>query len=329
MFLSFTRFIIVLLHLPFPTSMILNIATIMQWLDLATNIKNATTISFTLEAQFVFQKSVSSSTLCTSKSTTQQITPGDGISKPAIIITAEKSPYLRDPHCELKDATMSHMIKLLEEIFALGLADRVHKKAFTRGWAKPVVPAACHTQNSAGILSSLEAVLLFPFHLHPQSLFHAALLLVLWKTSSSAPTPKHGCSHISKTSNQLVSLALTQQPNNGEMWRMQIQPTPTSVSISTVSSISESACSQLSSDDSNSIDDSEEDCSTACCSYSAVPHEHNEDLTRFSLSASIGAGDGRPPPPPYEFATDRPVVFVQNGIVVRLGQGQANNARQR
>ncbi|KAG1838895.1 hypothetical protein DFJ58DRAFT_845861, partial [Suillus subalutaceus] len=121
----------------------------MQWLDLATNIKNTTTISFTLEAQFVFQKSVSSSTLCTSKSTTQQIIPGDGISEPAIIITTEKSPYLRDPRRELEDATMSHMIKLLEEIFASGLADHVHKKAFTRGWTKLVVPAACHTQNSA------------------------------------------------------------------------------------------------------------------------------------------------------------------------------------
>ncbi|KAG1850255.1 hypothetical protein C8R48DRAFT_676776 [Suillus tomentosus] len=61
----------------------------------------------------------------------------------------------------------------------------------------------------------------------------------------------------------------------------------------------------------------------------AVSHEHDEDLTRFCLSVSIGAGDGRPPPPPYEFATNGPIVFVQNSIVVRLGQGQANNAKQR
>jgi len=37
------------------------------------------------------------------------------------------------------------MIKLLEEIFALELADHVCKKAFTQDWTKLVVPAACYT----------------------------------------------------------------------------------------------------------------------------------------------------------------------------------------
>ncbi|KAG1884381.1 hypothetical protein F4604DRAFT_1919555 [Suillus subluteus] len=352
---------------------------------------------------------------------------------------------------------MSHTIELLEEIFASGLADHVRKKAFTRGWAKLVVPAACHTQNSADNRNIFQlgshASLPFPppssvtvprgaaashsvrsHHGNPPSATtrHGATTSTTRGRHGNPPsttsishrnhrpavsthvTPQTGtledvlqCPDFEtwllarqqdqstgttmlgvrpptrQTCRTQVSPALTQQPNNGEMRRTQIWPTPTSVSISTVSSISESARSQLSSDNSDSMyisDSSSSDISTAMSAsvttqrrivppratrtlhvehaphganrtfnqssavaeqrqfpgvdcttefFSAVPHEHNEDLTWFCVSASIGAGDGRPPPPPYEFATDMPVVFVQNGIVVRLGQGQANNARQR
>ncbi|KAG2100426.1 uncharacterized protein F5147DRAFT_655547 [Suillus discolor] len=279
---------------------------------------------------------------------------------------------------------MSHTIELLEEIFALGLADHVRKKAFTRGWAKLVVPAACHTQDSADNrnIFQLGSHASLPFPPPPSvAVSHSAATSTLEDVLQRPDFETWLLAHQQdqqSTSNMMlgvwpptrqtrhtqVSPALTQQPNNGEMWRMRIQPTPTSTSSSTVSSISRSARSQRPSDDSDSIDDSEANCSASCCSYSecalqganrtfnrspavaeqrqfpgvdrtmefsisAVSHEHDEDLTWFCPSASIGASDGRPPPPPYEFATNGPVVFMQNGIVVRLGQGQANNARQR
>jgi len=56
-----------------------------------------------------------------------------------------------------------------------------------------------------------------------------------------------------QTRHMRVSPALTRRPNNSEMRRTQIRPTSTSTSISTVSSISAPARSQLSSDDSDSM----------------------------------------------------------------------------
>ncbi|KAG2086943.1 hypothetical protein BD769DRAFT_1396706 [Suillus cothurnatus] len=405
----------------------------MQWLDLATNIKNITTISFTLEAQFVFQKSVSSSASRTSESTTRQTIPGDGISKPAIIITTEKSPYLQDPRRKLEDTTMFHTIELLEEIFASGLAEHVHKKAFTQDWTKLVVPAARYTQDSADNKNMFQlgsrASLPFPpppsvaiprgattshtvrsrhgnsssvttrhgtttrshhgnppsttsisnrnrqpavsTHLTPQTGtledilqrpdFETWLLARQQDQQSTSSTMLGVRPPARQTRHTRVSPALTRRPNNSEMRRTQIRPTSTSTSISTVSSISAPARSQLSSDDSDSIADFSHNSAASCCSYSehaphdanrtfdgsavvaeqrqfpgvdytmefsAAPHEHGIDLTRFCISASTGGSDGRPPPPPYELVTNGPVVFVQNGIVVRLGQGQANNARQ-
>jgi hypothetical protein len=67
--------------------------------------------------------------------------PGDGINKPAIVVTIEQSPYLRD--LRLDSNTVSHTVELLGDIFLSGIAGHIHEKIFIQGWATP-----CHSQGS-------------------------------------------------------------------------------------------------------------------------------------------------------------------------------------
>ncbi|KAG2121556.1 hypothetical protein BD769DRAFT_1390118 [Suillus cothurnatus] len=247
----------------------------MQWLDLATNIKNITTISFTLEAQFVFQKSVSSSALRTSESTTWQTIPGDGISKPAIIITTEKSPYLQDPRRKLEDTTMFHTIELLEEIFASGLAEHVRKKAFTQDWTKLVIPAACYTQDSADNknmfqLGSRASLSLSTSTLSRYSMRH------YYKSHYSSS------SDISLLSTTVPASVTTRPPHAAHTQYVERAPHDANRTFDGSAVVAEQR--QF-----PGVDYTME--------FSAAPHEHGIDLTRFCISTSTGGSDGRPPPP--------------------------------
>lgn len=81
--------------------------------------------------------------------------PGDGINKPAIVVTVEQSPWLRD--LRLDSNTISHTVELVGDIFSSGIAGHVREKFFTQSWATPLILPACLFQGSVD----------YPFSLFP------------------------------------------------------------------------------------------------------------------------------------------------------------------
>ncbi|KAG1862297.1 hypothetical protein F4604DRAFT_1683952 [Suillus subluteus] len=99
----------------------------LQWLDIASNCnKTATSITVTLEAQFVFELH---GTAHHHRPGQPRILPGNGLNKPTVLITTQKVAPLKAMQQQLNHANLDPTMDLLEEIFASSIADRLEKVA--------------------------------------------------------------------------------------------------------------------------------------------------------------------------------------------------------
>ncbi|KAG2744461.1 hypothetical protein P692DRAFT_20821273 [Suillus brevipes Sb2] len=124
--------------------MLKNSIASLQWLDLACN--NNKIIMVTLEAQFVFELQ---GTAHPHRPGQPRILPGNGLNEPTVLITTRKVAPLKTLQQQLNHANLDPTIDLLEEIFASSIADRVRKTVFDCSWKKsPSTSLAGLTQDN-------------------------------------------------------------------------------------------------------------------------------------------------------------------------------------
>ncbi|KAG1885367.1 hypothetical protein F4604DRAFT_1675950 [Suillus subluteus] len=272
----------------------------LQWLDIASNCnKTATSITVTLEAQFVFELH---GTAHHHRPGQPRILPGNGLNKPTVLITTQKVAPLKAMQQQLNHANLDPTMDLLEEIFASSIADRLEKVA---QYFRMEAALHCHYLpflQPFGTLLPLRGPVIKIYQLSPlqglqqhQLKFCSVLTSRLGFWQINALTELHledPTIPLEALQLHLVLMLVGSDPHQHDLIPQLFQ---TLLQLSCLTWTSFMATQDLASEQGTEANDER---------HGPCAEQHGS-------------------PPPYDtIVNNQPVVYIQNGIIVRINQRQ-------